>query len=157
MKPPFAAFALGVALCAVAGCANLDLARESDPSRVLAGRVKFTGTLPAGAQVLVRIVQESTLARPGNRDLPLTVADQARATPVERVLGEQMQTLAAGAQETVAFRIEYLADDMALRHGLNVDARISYDGKVRFRTISAHALTLGSAQFPHEVEVQPVQ
>ena len=152
-----AALVLGAAFLVAAGCANLDLARESDPSRVVTGTVTFPGTLPAGAQVLVRVVQQSTFVRPTTQELPLAVADRAKTTPVERVLGEQIQTLTATASQTVPFRIEYQADDMTLRQGLNIDARISYDGKVRFRTVSAHALSLGSAQHSHEVEVQSVQ
>ena len=53
------------------------------------------------------------------------------------------------------FRIEYRADDSLMRHGLNIDARISFGGRVRFRTGNAHVLTLGNATFPHEVWVEP--
>lgn len=152
-----AAAVLVAAILGSAGCANLDLARESDPSRIVTGAVVFPGGLPAGAQVLVRVVQQSSFTRPATQELPLGVADRAGAAPVERVLGEQIQTLAAAASQSVPFRVEYQADDMTLRQGLNIDARISYDGKVRFRTVSAHALSLGSARHSHEVEVQSVQ
>ena len=157
--PPVARLLACVAVLFSAGCANIDLARESDPQRVLNGTVTFPGTLSPGTQVLVRVIEVSTrdLARPANQDLPLPVADRARSAPVERVLGEQTQTLANGAHESVPFRVEYQADDTTLRHGLNVDVRISIDGKVRFRTVHAHALTLNSSPYPQEVKVQAVQ
>jgi uncharacterized lipoprotein YbaY len=40
---------------------------------------------------------------------------------------------------------------------VNIDARISVGGKLRFRTINAHVVTLSSAPYPQEVAVQPVQ
>jgi uncharacterized lipoprotein YbaY len=56
----------------------------------------------------------------------------------------------------VAFRIEYNADDSLLRHGLNIDARISYGGRVRLRTVNTRAVTLGNAGDPHAVWVESV-
>lgn len=141
------------------GCGNLDLAPESNPERVVNGTLNFGGTLPAGAQVLVRVVdvRASDLPRAGHAELPLTVADRTRAMPVERVLGEQSLTLPAPATGALPFRVEYRADDMTLRHGLNLEARVSYDGKIRYRTMRAHALTLGSVNYKHEVELHAVQ
>ena len=72
------------------------------------------------------------------------------------MLGEQTQTLGAPTDRPVPFRIEYQASDNVLRHGVNVDARISYGGKVRFRTVQAHLMTLASSPFAHEVAVEPV-
>jgi uncharacterized lipoprotein YbaY len=46
----------------------------------------------------------------------------------------------------VPFQLEFDADDDLLRHGLNIDARISVGGKVRCRTASAHGLTLGDVE-----------
>ena len=63
----------------------------------------------------------------------------------------------AAARDAVPYRIEFQADDALLRHGVNLDARISYDGRVRYRMLDARALTLSSVRFPQEIAVQPVQ
>ena len=156
MKIP-APFAVLAVLFAVAGCAHLDVTPEGSPDRVLNGTVNVRATLPAGAQILVRVVDISNreLGRPANSDL--SRADRPRPVPVERVLGEQTLTLSAATNEPVPFRVEYRADDALLRHGLNVEARISVDGKLRHRSVNAHVLTLASSPFPHEVVVDPVQ
>lgn len=158
MKNPIPAFLVVLAASfAAAGCAQLDLTPESSPERVLNGTLNVRATLPAGAQLVVRVVETSNreMERPPNSDLPLV--DRPRAPAVARVLGEQTMTLSAPTSEPVPFRIEYRAEESALRHGLNVEARISYDGKVRHRTVSAHVLTLASAPFSHELVMDPVR
>ena len=65
-------------------------------------------------------------------------------------------TLTAGTAEPVSFRIEYTADDAMLRRGLNVEARVSFGGKLRYRTINAHVVTLASSAYRQDVAVQPV-
>lgn len=149
-----AAFGL---LLAAAGCGHLDLAPETNSNRVLNGTVSFQGGLPAGSEITVRIVDtpSAEIMRPvANSDLP--VVDRPKPLPVELVLGEQTQTLGSPTAEPVPFRIEYQASDDVMRHGVNVDARVSYGGKVRFRTVQAHLMTLASSPFPHEVAVEPV-
>ena len=147
--------ALG-ALLAGAACEHLDLTPEGDPNRVIAGTVNFRAdlTLPANAVVVVRVVDAANLEQvraAANTDLPLI--NRPKVPAVEQVLGEQTINAATGAP--VAFRIEYRADDSLLRHGLNLDARISYDGKVRFRTVNAHVITLSNANTSHEIWVEP--
>ena len=96
----------------------------------------------------------STVRRIGG-DVPL--ADRPTAAPVERVLGEFRQTLNAMRSEPLPFEIAYRADDSELRRGLNVDVRITFGGRMRFRTINAHVLTLASSPFPQEIAVQPLE
>lgn len=151
-------FAAGLALVAAfaAGCGHIDTTPAGDPDRVLTGAVRFNATLPAGAEVVVRVIEP-----PGNEPLraaanDLPVAARPPMPRVERVLGEHRQTLASGTMQPVPFQIEYHAEDAALRRGLNVEARISIGGKVRYRTIHAHVLTLTSAPFKQDVSVQPV-
>jgi uncharacterized lipoprotein YbaY len=148
--------AAAVALLA-AGCANLDVTPESNPERVLTGTVTARAMLPAGAQVLVRVVEVSNrdVGRAAGSDLP--VVNRPPAMPIERVVGEQTQILAAATNDPVPYRIEYRADDTTLRRGLNVEARISVEGKVRHRNVSAHVLTLASSPYKHEIVVDPVQ
>ncbi len=148
--------ALGVML-AVAGCGSIDVSTGGSPDRVVTGSVNAGGVLPAGTEVLVRLVaplSSNEPVRPQGNDLPVT----SRAAPQasERVLGEQTQKLTSVALEPVSFRIEYNADDATLRRGLNVDVRVSVNGKLRFRTINAHVVTLASSPFKQEVAVQAV-
>jgi uncharacterized lipoprotein YbaY len=141
----------------VAGCEAVDLAPAGNPERVLTGAVRAPAALPAGAEVVVRVVDTATSSPPTmmNNDLP--IVDRGRPIPAERILGESRQKLTAGTIDPVPFQIEYHAEDSELRRGLNVDVRVTIDGRVRYRTISAHVLTLGSAPFPQEVPVQPLE
>lgn len=144
--------ALCAALCAGAGCSHIEIVQEGDPHRTVSGTVEFRSelTLPPDAVVVVRVVDPAGTAlmrSVANNDLPL--GDRAKTEPVPQVLGEQTITGAKG--ESIPFRIEYEADDELLRHGLNIDARISFGGKVRFRTAVAHVITPGNAEYPHTV------
>lgn len=136
-----------------AGCSHVDLAPESNRARVISGNLNTGVALPAGAEVMVRIVASggSGPARPAGAELP--IARQAPAAG-ETILGEQVQTLAAPANGSVPFRIELDAEDAVLRRGVNLVARIFYGGRVRFRTINAHVVTLNSAHFPQTVTLQ---
>jgi len=105
--------------------------------------------------VLVRIIDTSGHQEPRlANDLP--VAGVARAPGMERIVAEHMQILAASSVEPVPFRVEYSADDATLRHGLNIDVRVSYDGKLRYRNLRAHALTLGNSPYRQDIIVDPV-
>ncbi|MBI4622141.1 MAG: YbaY family lipoprotein [Verrucomicrobia bacterium] len=150
-----AAFGL---LLAGAGCEHLDLASTGSPDRVLNGTLNFPSALPAGTEVLVRLIDgaaKDSALMPAGTDLPL--GDRAKPVAVDRVLGEQRQKLETGTTQPVPFKIEYRAEDSVLRRGLTVEARVSYGGKVRFRTLNAHVVTLASSPFRQEVWVQPVQ
>lgn len=150
-------FALVALVSVLAGCAHLDVAAEGDPNRVVKGTIDAGGVLvPAGAEVLVRIVENSPregVVRPAT-DLPL--ADRPQARQPERILAEARQTVAAATTEPIPFQIEVRADDATLRRGLNLEARISFNGRLRFRTINARVVTLASAPFAHDVSVAPV-
>jgi uncharacterized lipoprotein YbaY len=137
----------------VSGCASLDVAAPGNADRVLRGTVSAPSALPAGAVVVVRLV-DALGAAISRGDVPL--ADRPTAVPVERVLGEFRQTLTAMRSEPLPFEIAYRAEDAELRRGLNVDVRITFGGRMHFRTISAHVLTLASSPFPQDVAVQPL-
>jgi uncharacterized lipoprotein YbaY len=136
-----------------AGCSSLDIAAPGNVDRVLRGTVTAPSTLPAGAEIVVRLVDVAPVSI-ARTDLPL--GDRPTAVPVERLLGEFRQTLAAMRAEPLPFEIAYRAEDSELRHGLNVDVRITFGGRLRFRTISAHVVTLASSPFPQDVAVQPL-
>lgn len=140
-----------------AGCGSIDTSPGGDPNRVLSGAVNFSGSVPAGAEILVRVVEPPS-SEPGRvvaRDLP--VGTQPTVQRVERVLGERKFVVDKLATEPVPFQVEYTADDAVLRRGVNIDVRVSIGGKVRMRTVNAHALTLRSAPFKQDVAVQNVQ
>lgn len=144
-----------VGLLGAAGCGTLDVATTSNPHRVVTGTIRGDVPLPAGAEVLVRVVD--TPNRPAvrpNSDLP--VPDRAAPPIPERVLGQQAQTLPAATHEPVPFRVEFEADDATLRRGLNIDVRVSSGPRVRFRTVRAHVLTLAASPYPQEVLVESV-
>ncbi|MEX2044253.1 MAG: hypothetical protein WD941_02795 [Opitutus sp.] len=144
-----------VTLALIAGCGHIDVTPEGDPNRVLNGTVASQYALPSGAEVLVRIIDRTN--RQASQPAPdLPVAGVARAPGMERIVAENTQTLAAASVEPVPFRLEYRADDATLRHGLNIDVRVSHGGKLRYRNLRAHVLTLGNSPYRQDVTVDPV-
>jgi uncharacterized lipoprotein YbaY len=127
---------VGAAL-GVAGCGQLDITPEGDPSRVLTGQVEIDGSaaLPADAVVTVRILDASAVGMP------------------PQVIGAQ--TINNPGIAPVAFRVLYRADDELLRKGLNIEARVSFGGKVRYFNLNRYAVTLGNAADPHRITVNP--
>jgi len=144
---------IGLLLVGGAGCSHVDLAPEGSRARVISGTLATGVALPAGAEIMVRIVASggSGPVRPAGAELP--IARQAPAAG-ETILGEQVQRLDAPANGVVPFRLEFDAEDAVLRHGVNLVARVFYGGRVRFRTINAHVITLNSAHFPQTVTLQ---
>lgn len=158
MKTP--TFCLLVAgLCFAAfGCQQLDLTPEGDPQRVVTGQVTIgmETLFPPGTEVVVRVVDATPEERPAaSPNLGVPIVDRGMPVKTERVLGEQ--TIRSPGVTPVPFRVEFTADDAALRRGLSIDARISFEGRVQYRTLTAHMLTLTGVRFPQEVAVQPVR
>jgi len=137
MKNPFRLIA-GLSAFFLAGCVQLDLTPEGDPNRVITGTVnlRMPTDLPADASVLVRVVEANS---PGKG---------------KQVLGEQ--AIARAAVVPVPYRVEFRADDALLRRGLNVEARISFGGGLRYYNVNAVALNLGNFDQPVVVVVDPV-
>jgi len=127
-----------LAVLAAAGCAQLDLTPEGDPSRVLRGSVDWgdPAPLPADATVTVRVVDASKIGMPPD------------------VLGSQ--TIKNPGASPVEFQVEYRADDELMRRGLNAEVRVSWGGKVRYYNMNGHAVTLGNAVDAHRITVNPV-
>jgi uncharacterized lipoprotein YbaY len=122
----------------LAGCGQLDLTPEGSPGRVVTGRVELGdgAALPADATVTVRVVDATKAGMP-----PL-------------VLGSQ--TLRAPGDAPADFRVEFMADDETLRLGLNIEARVSFGGRVRYFNRNRYALTPGNASDPHRITVNPI-
>ncbi len=152
LLPPLALAALALAGCA---SASLDIRPEGDPNRTLRGTVNFRSEtpLPADAEVVVRVVDPMSFEQArtaASRDVPVQARAQVTAMPT--LLAEQRVTLAPG--QSLPFAIEFNASDELLRRGVNIEARITYGGTVRYRTINAHLVTLGNlARNPYEVWV----
>jgi uncharacterized lipoprotein YbaY len=132
-----ASILFAAAALALSGCGQMDLTPEGDPGRVLTGIVDIgqETALPQDATVTVRVVNMTDASMP----------------PV--VLGSQ--TIKSPGVAPVRFRIEYRAEDEILRQGLNIDARISFGGQVRYYNVNKYAVTLGNAADEHRVTVVP--
>jgi uncharacterized lipoprotein YbaY len=115
----------------------MDLTPEGDPGRVLVGTVDIgeATALPADTTVTVRVLDTSSVGVP----------------PV--VLGSE--TITNPGVAPIAFRVVYRAEDAALRQGLNVEARVSYGGKVRYYNVYKYAVTLGNAADEQRISVIP--
>ena len=140
------------------GCGHIDVTPEGSPDRVLTGTLNFLTALPAGTEIQLRVIDPTPSAVGPVRmqqDLPLATRPEPMVT--ERVLAEERIELEALAPDPVPFRIAYRAEDYILRYGLNLDVRVSYGGRVRYRTLNAHVITLASSAYRQEVWLQPVQ
>jgi uncharacterized lipoprotein YbaY len=137
VKTPTIALAALAAL-ALAGCGQIDLTPESNPSRALTGRIELGGpaALPADAMVTVRVVDASAGMPP-------------------QVLGSQ--TIRNPGAAPIAFRVEYTAEDDVLRRGLNVEARVSFGGKVRYFNANKYVVTLANAADTLLITVNPTK
>jgi len=124
-----------VAAFAAFGCGHLELSSEGNPLRVLTGQVDLadSAALPPDASVTVRVIDASATGMP------------------PEVLGSQTIQNPGGAP--VAFRVEYRAEDEVLRRGLNIEARVSFGGKVQYYNLNRYAVTLGNASDSHRVTV----
>jgi uncharacterized lipoprotein YbaY len=123
------------ALAALAGCGQIDFTPEGNPARVLSGEISlgYSAVLPADAVVTVRVIDSNTSGMP------------------PKVLGSQ--TITNPGVSPVAFRVEYNADDQLLRLGLNIEARVSYGGKVQYFNRNHYAVTIGNVSDTHRISV----
>lgn len=153
--PQFSLLAMLFAIGLGAGCGHVDIAPEGDQTRVLTGTLSTGVPLPAGTEVMVRLIAPAGAdqGRSTVRDIPVTRQD---APVADRIIAEQVQKLTAPAGESVPFRIEYAGEAALLRRGVNLEARVYYNGRVRFRTINAHLVTLSSAPYPQHLVLQAV-
>ncbi|MEY2878923.1 MAG: hypothetical protein RLZZ15_1303 [Verrucomicrobiota bacterium] len=155
---------LALALLALAGCGTgtLELARSGDPSRVVTGSVIFRpeSPLPADTEIVVTLVDASSVAQTraaAKSDLPGGARAQVVLPPTQ--LGQQTLTATAAGSVVppVPFRIEFQASDELLRHGLNLEARVSFGGRVRYRLVNAHLVTKNNLTTDHELWVSTVR
>lgn len=148
-------FSAVLAALFLSACSGLDLAPESSPDRIINGTVVIRTAVPAGAEVTVRLVDLNARETTRNPLSEMTTTAPQPAT-TERIVAEKTFAIGAQTTEAIPFQLAYSASEAELRHGLNLEARISHGGKVRHRTINAHVVTLSSAPFPHELTVEPL-
>lgn len=158
MKRHFGLTTVFIALALSLGCSHIDLRPEGDPNRVLTGTVNVRMNLlpPPDSEVLIRITEPPDIASgqvSAGKDM--VIGEQGTQVRPEQVIAEQV--IHAPAAMPVPFRIEYHASDAQLRRGLNVEARISWSGRVRFRNVESQAVTLGDAEAPQAIWVDPVR
>jgi uncharacterized lipoprotein YbaY len=141
-----------------AGCGHLDVTPHADPDRVLSGTVNlYNGpdTLPDDTVIIIRVV-DAVPPKPAAS----TQADPTLRRPVPppdmppEVLGEK--TIAHPGSAPVPFEVEYRAEAAQLEHGLNVEVRVSYGGRVRYLNQNRYSIGLNDADIPHAIWVGPV-
>jgi uncharacterized lipoprotein YbaY len=142
----------------LAGCGHVDLAPEGDPHRVVSGTVNVRMNLlpPPDSEVVVRLVDPANItAAPAKAAQDIVIGERGARERPEQVVAEQV--IHAPQAMPVPFRIEFQADDTTMRHGLNLEARISWGGRVRFRNVESQAVTLANADTPQVMVLDPVQ
>lgn len=134
--PALLIVATGVLLGA---CSHVDLTPPGPTERVLIGVVSnnTNAPLPPDTEVTVRVVDVSGV---GGR---------------MQVLGDQV--IQNPGAMPVPYRVEFTADDAVLRRGLNLEARISIGGRLRYTTVTAHPITAGNVHDSHVVDVVAAQ
>lgn len=145
-------------LAAAAGCGHLDLTPESDPERVITGTVNVRMNLipPPDSELVVRIVQPPDVtATPTSAAGDLVIGQRGVRTVPERVVAQQV--VRAPAAMPAPYRVEFRASDAQLRRGLNIEARISWGGRLRFRNVEAQLVTSAAADKPVTIWLEPVQ
>ncbi len=129
------------AIAAASGCDHLALGRvdNGDLNRTVTGtvQVRSEAALPPDSRIAVRVLDASNPALP------------------PQVLGEQ--DLANAGQPPIAFQVDYKATDAQLEHGLNLEARVSFGGTLRFFTLNQVAIHSDTARDPQVVWVDPVK
>ena len=141
-----------------AGCGHLDFSSREDPHRVLTGTVDFSGTpvvLPDDALMVIRVVDAvpPSPVTPGPPDPLLRHPVPPTDMPPE-VLGEK--TIPRPGALPIPFEVEYRAEEQQLMHGLNVEVRISYGGRVRYANVNHTVIAANDYNQPHTIEVSEV-
>jgi hypothetical protein len=140
------------------GCGHLDVAPEGDPNRVVTGTVNVRMDLipPGDAEIVVRVVEPPDItAAPTTAAKDLVIGERGTQARPENVVAQQVIRAPAGMP--APFRVEFRASDDTMRRGLNIEARISWGGQLRFRTIESQAITLATVGAPQTIWVEPVR
>jgi uncharacterized lipoprotein YbaY len=140
------------------GCGHLDLAPETNPGRTVTGTINVHMSLmpPPDAELVVRVVEPAdTTTAPTTAGRDMVIGERGSRERPERIVAEQK--IQAPASFPVSFKLEFTADDHAMRRGFNIEARISWGGRLRFRNLEAQAITLNTLGEPQIVWMEPVR
>lgn len=157
MKISFRTLGAILALAGLAGCASIDVASEGERDRVLKGAVVSRTGFPAGAEVVVRLIDTSGPLQAPRTGVEQPVPDRPRPPAMDRVVGEFVHQVAAPTSDPLAFQIEYRVGEALLRRGLSLEARVSQGGRIQARSINSQVVTLASSPYRHEIFVEPVR
>lgn len=128
---------LFLGLFLAAGCAYVEITQVGDPNRVMTGKVTLVPGMPV----------------PDGAILSVRVVDTVIATSGPVLLGQQR--IAISGEPPFEFRVEYRAADDLLRKGVNVEAKILVNGKLRYGNLTGYVVTLGRAAGNQEITVFP--
>ncbi len=150
--------AVGVSLLAlfVAACSHVDLRPEGNPERVLTGTVNVRMDLmpPGDAELIVRLVDPAQIAVGTNQVASdLAIGERGGRELPETVVAQQV--IRTPTTFPVTFRLEFTATDAQLRHGLNLEARLWWGAKLRFRNLEAQVVTLENVDSPQTIGIEP--
>ncbi len=135
MAPIRCALALALLGIVCTACSHLDLSTAPLGDQVVRGTVDFHPVAPYGkVSVLVRMVD-------------VTHSDSV-------VIGEQ--TIDTTEKPPVAFKITYTADQIEPPKRVQLDVRVSVDGKLRYYNINSYAVTPMNADREIHIWVEPI-
>ena len=141
-----------------AGCGHVDVAPESDPNRVVTGTVNVRMDLmpPPDAELVVRLIDPPDVTTaPASAARDLVIGERGSRENPEAIVAQQV--IRAPSAMPAGFRLEFSADETQLRRGFNIEARLSWGGRLRFRNVEAQVVTLGNANSPIAIWMEPVQ
>lgn len=154
---PLAVLATVGLLLGTLGCGHVDLAPERNPNRTVSGTVGASLDLipPSDAVLVVRVVRPPNLTSKPSTAGELVIGEQGTRAEPEQVVAEQI--IRAPSPLPVSYRIDFHADDSELRHGLTIEARLSWGGRLRFRNIEAQLLPMTVGDAPVTVMMEQVR
>jgi putative lipoprotein len=134
---PFTGLMTVLALLLLGGCAYVEISPVGADDRSMTGKVTYVPAdpVPEGSVLSIRVV------------------DNSKATSGPVLLGQQRVAIAGSPP--FEFRAEYRADDTLLRRGVNVEAKILVNGKLRYGNLTSYVVTLNRASSPQEITLMP--
>ncbi len=122
----------------LSGCGSMEFGGFHNPSRTLVGTVNYGDPqlLPQDAVMIVRLVDNS------NPSLPQIIGSQTINNP---------------GPTPVHYKIDYTASDEQLQFGLNIEARVSYGGKLRLYNANQFNVKLENANTSRDIYLNSAQ
>jgi uncharacterized lipoprotein YbaY len=149
MKSALSALFAASLLVFAGGCSHLDLQSNGDSDHVLTGTVDLANpaTLPPDAVLVVRVID----LKPPPPPTPLATSAAPKMELPPQIVGEA--TFQDLGSPPFPFRVEYNADDDALRRGLAIEARISFGGRLQYTNLTQYMVGADDAGDPQHLVV----